>query len=101
METNDLRSLLRARSIITPIMHMISRDGRFFALFRYEISHVTYRKFNTGISNELASQRERTTCIVPPVHIEVQRILLTWLQPKLPLLLSASMMLSTLKMTTR
>ena len=40
--------------------HMISRDGRFFTLFRYEIPHVTYRKFNTGISNELASQRECT-----------------------------------------
>ena len=43
---------------------MISRDGRFFTLFRYEIPHVAYRKFNTGISNELASQRERTIVIV-------------------------------------
>ena len=40
--------------------HMISRDGRFFTLFRYEIPHVTYRKFNTGISNKLVSQREGT-----------------------------------------
>ena len=30
-------------------------------LFRYEIPLVTYCKFNTGISNELATQRERTT----------------------------------------
>ena len=41
-------------------MHMISRDGRVFTLFKYEIPHVTHRKFNTGISNELASQRKRT-----------------------------------------
>ena len=40
--------------------HVISCDGRFFALFTCEIPHITYRKFNTGISNELASQRERT-----------------------------------------
>ena len=40
--------------------HVISCDWRFFALFTCEIPHVTYRKFNTGISNELASQRERT-----------------------------------------
>ena len=39
-------------------MHMILRDGRFFALFRYKIPHVTYCKFITGISNKLASQRE-------------------------------------------
>ena len=39
---------------------MISRDGRYFTLFRYEIPQVTYRKFNTGNSNELVSQRERT-----------------------------------------
>ena len=44
-------------------MLMISCDGQFFILFRYEIPHITYHKFNTGISNKLASQHERTIAI--------------------------------------
>ena len=42
--------------------HLNSRDGRFFTrcICRYEIPHVTYHKFNTGISNELAFQHEDT-----------------------------------------
>ena len=39
---------------------MIPCDGWFFTLFRYEISHITYRKVDTGISNKLAPQHERT-----------------------------------------
>ena len=41
-------------------MHAISRDGRFFTQFRHKIPHVTYTKFNTRISNELAFQPECT-----------------------------------------
>ena len=42
--------------------HIISHDGQFFSqcTCRYEIPHVTYHKFNNEISNELASQHERT-----------------------------------------
>ena len=43
--------------------HMISRDGWFFTVFRYDIPHVTYCKFNIGISNELATQSECTIVV--------------------------------------
>ena len=49
LKTNGQGSLLHARAYT----HMILRDGRFFTLFKYEIPHITYCKFNTTISNEL------------------------------------------------
>ena len=38
--------------------HVISCDGQSFTLLSYEISHIMYRKFNTGLSNKLAFQRK-------------------------------------------
>ena len=40
--------------------HGDSCDLQFLTLFRWEIPHVTYCKFNTEISNEQSSQRECT-----------------------------------------
>ena len=60
METNGLCLFSSARFYYHIYRYMISHDGQFFTLCRYEITHVTYSKFNTGISNKLASQREHT-----------------------------------------
>ena len=64
LETNGLCSLSHYHTYT----HMISHDGQFFMVFRYEIPHVTYCKLNTGISNKLASQHERTITKVG-VHV--------------------------------
>ena len=44
-------------------IRVISCDLWFLTLFRWEIPHVAYRKFNTGICNEWYSQREHTIAL--------------------------------------